>query len=29
VRWEFVRAAEIFDGVPAMERQVGFQPRAA
>jgi len=29
VRWEFIRAAEMFDDVPAMERQVDFQPRAA
>lgn len=29
VRWEYIRAAEMFNEKPAMERAVGFQPQAA
>jgi hypothetical protein len=29
IRWEFMRAAEMFDKLPAMERADGFHARAA
>jgi hypothetical protein len=29
IRWQYVRAAEMFDKLPAMDRVDGFQSRAA
>jgi hypothetical protein len=29
IRWQYIRAAEMFDKLPAMERVEGFESRAA